>query len=201
MFHMYKSIFDIFLLKGAPGSMLIILEIGATIYWVAPYTLLSPSKWFWDFGRNSFSGCLCATPSPPVPVQASFSPSFSHQPCPLTSLHPYLTSLPTGSLRKLHAWPRTLSMTSLICPHWGHSEFYKMPIWSCLWPLSEASQGLLVAHRAKYRLVSMVQVTLRVGAAALGWHQSLASVLQIWPLRGRSLTLHALLWPTVLLFT
>ena len=32
MFHMYKSSFDIFLLKGAPGSLLIILEIGATIY-------------------------------------------------------------------------------------------------------------------------------------------------------------------------
>lgn len=108
MLCMYKSKLSIFLFKAAPDLMLIIQEIGATIYRVASFLLLNGSE------------NLAVRPLPsayvlPLLLLCQWRPasyqSFFHQPCPLTSLDPYLTLLPTGSLRKLHTSPRALVLT------------------------------------------------------------------------------------------
>lgn len=104
MFCVYKRNLSIFLFKAVPCPMLIILEVGATIYQVVPLTLLPPSKWFWDFGSNSFSWCLYATPTYPVPGHPSVNPIHWH-------LTIHILPSPHGVLKKLHNWPRALRLT------------------------------------------------------------------------------------------
>lgn len=108
MLCMYKSKLSIFLVKAASGLMLIIQEIGATIHRVASFLLLKGSE-------NLAVMPLLSAYVPLLLLLCQWRPasqqSFFHQPCPLTSLYPYLTPLPTGSLRKLHTSPRALVLT------------------------------------------------------------------------------------------
>ena len=129
--HLCKISLSIFLFKAASSSLPVILEIGAAIYPDALCTLL-PSKWPWDFSRNSFFFFFFL---PLLYHPYSSSPSLGRL---LICLHPansapwhlscsYLSSVSTGSLRKLtSAPPFALDSNPAPTPHRSHSELSKM---------------------------------------------------------------------------
>ena len=105
--HLCKISLSIFLFKVASSSLPAILEIGAAINPGALCTIL-PSKWPWDISRNTFFFFL-----PLLYHPYSSCPSLGRL---LICLHPansapwhlscsYLSSVSTGSLRKLTSAP------------------------------------------------------------------------------------------------
>ena len=140
--HLCKINLSIFLFKAASSSLPVILGIGAAIYPVALCTLL-PSKWPWDFSRNSFFFLASSVPSifllPQFRQASHLSP-----PCQLCPLTPLL-------------------LIPFFCLHWITEEAH---IWStiCSW-LTCPTTEVIVSSLRCYLFMHMVSVRISSGAS------------------------------------